>query len=215
MDVYEIRRRALTNAMHARCNGKQKSLADAIGRRPDYVSRVLHAGPNNKRVSGDMARTWEESLGLPPGWLDLERNAGTDPLVPAARADVTAVPPLEHTHHRPPTGFWGVPLFTADLQRLELNTETLRAAAVTDAGMWCQDGLRDYVAVIDTTATTPIDGAIYLIDHGNRLKLRRLVLDGSTWVARARVPADTRYPDVDVADVEIIGRFVWGGGATA
>ena len=117
MDTQEIRRRALINAMHARCGGKQVALAQQLGARADYVSRMLSPGRNAKGIGGDYAREIEQSLGLPPLWLDQPQNAGEHALVPATRANVTSVPVLEHPHHAASSEFWGVPLFAADIER--------------------------------------------------------------------------------------------------
>lgn len=214
MDTQEIRRRALINAMHARCGGKQVTLAQQLGARADYVSRMLSPGRNAKGIGGDYAREIEQSLGLPPLWLDQPQNAGEHALVPATRANVTSVPVLEHPHHTASSEFWGVPLFAADIERAGYRHGTLRAAQITDAGMACMSGMRDYVAVVDVQSNTPTDGDIYLISHGNRLKLRRLMLDGEQWIARSDSPSVERYPDisVDAASGQIVGRMVWGGG---
>ena len=214
MDTQEIRRRALINAMHARCGGKQVTLAQQLGARADYVSRMLSPGRNTKGIGGDYAREIEQSLGLPPLWLDQPQNAGEHALVPATRANVTSVPVLEHPHHAASSEFWGVPLFAADIERSGFRCDALRAAQITDTGMACMNGLRDYVAVVDVQSTTPTDGDIYLISHGNRLKLRRLMLHIDQWIAHSDTTTPERYPDIamDSASAQIVGKLVWGGG---
>lgn len=42
-------------------------IAEAVGVMNNYVSQVRHG---HKNLSGDKAREWEKSLGLPAGWLD-------------------------------------------------------------------------------------------------------------------------------------------------
>ena len=214
MEIQEIRRLALINAMHARCGGKQATLAQQIGARADYVSRMLSPGRNTKGIGGDYAREIEQKLGLPPLWLDQPQSAGDQALVPATRANVASVPVLQHQHHQVAADFWGVPLFVADIERAGQRFEGLRAALVTDAGMACMTGMRDYIAVVDTDARTPTDGDVFLLSHGNRLKLRRLMLADQGWVGRSDAADPSRYPDIriDDADQQIVGRLFWGGG---
>lgn len=214
LDQYENRRRALINAMHARLGGKQVRLAEAIGGRPDYVSRMLKPGANNKRISGDYARTLETKLGLPPFWLDMPESAGNAAAVPSGNGNVIPVPALQHKHAAHKDGFMGAPLFAADVERAGAKLENLRALAVADTGMAVVDGVRDYVAVVDISATTPQDGDIYLIDHGNKLKLRRLVLSGKRWIGRSDQSDSGRYADIDIEDPrkQVIGKLFWGGG---
>lgn len=92
MDTQEIRRRALINAMHARCGGKQVTLAQQLGARADYVSRMLSPGRNAKGIGGDYAREIEQKLGLPALWLDDARNASATSIVSAQPCANDAVP---------------------------------------------------------------------------------------------------------------------------
>ncbi len=214
MDTYENRRLALINAMHSRSSGKQVKLAEQLGIRPDYVSRMLSSGPNSKRISGDFAREIEKKLALPPLWMDQPQSAGSTAMVPATKANVASVPVLQHKHHPAPEDFWGVPMFVSDVERAGRKIEHLCAAIVTDGGMACCSGMRDYVAVVDVASRIPTDGDVYLVDHGNRLKLRRMMLDGKRWIGRSDANPGERYPDVEIDDPEqqVIGKFVWGGG---
>jgi hypothetical protein len=214
MDTYEIRRLALINAMHARLGGRQVRLAEAIGTRPDYVSRMLKPGPNNKRIGGDNAREIEVKLKLPQFWLDMPANAGNTPTVPAGNGSVAPIPPLQHRYAAHGRDFLGAPLFTADVEKTGAKLENLRATTVADAGMAIVAGTRDYVAVVDIAATTPQDGDVYLIDHGNKLKLRRMALAGKQWVARGDHADATRFGDIAIDDArqQIVGKLIWGGG---
>ena len=67
MKVYQTRQDQLRQLLLHRFNGVQKRLADAIGRQPDYVSRLLRG---DKRLGESLAREIEETLGLPHYWLD-------------------------------------------------------------------------------------------------------------------------------------------------
>lgn len=67
MDIYEIRRSNLSRLIKEQFEGKQRRLADAIDRQPDYISRVLKG---TKNVGEKLAREIEQTLGLSMGWLD-------------------------------------------------------------------------------------------------------------------------------------------------
>lgn len=67
MDIHEVRRENLAKLIKVRFDGKQRRLADAIDRQPDYISRVLN---RSKNVGEAFARHVEKSLGLKPGVLD-------------------------------------------------------------------------------------------------------------------------------------------------
>jgi len=67
MDIHEVRRQNLARLINERFGGKQKRLADAIDRQPDYVSRVLKG---KKNVGEIFARHIEESLHLDRGAMD-------------------------------------------------------------------------------------------------------------------------------------------------
>ena len=67
MDVFEIRKVRLRELIDSNFDGVQRRFADAIDRQPDYVSRILRG---TKRLGEQLARDIENTLGLPPRWLD-------------------------------------------------------------------------------------------------------------------------------------------------
>lgn len=85
-DEFEIRRARLQR--HKKENRlSNKQLAAAVDRSPDYISRLLHGGKN---LSGDMARVYEQKLGLHKNWLD-----GDDAIpIGAIEARFRALPPM-------------------------------------------------------------------------------------------------------------------------
>lgn len=68
MNIYEIRRENLARLIESRFDGRQRGLADAIDRQPDYISRVLKGAKN---IGEAFARHVEKSLGLQTGALDI------------------------------------------------------------------------------------------------------------------------------------------------
>ncbi|GGE75759.1 hypothetical protein GCM10011533_30140 [Streptosporangium jomthongense] len=67
MDIHKVRRDNLSRLIRSQFDGKQRALADAIDRQPDYISRVLKG---TKNIGEGFARHVEESVGLRKGWLD-------------------------------------------------------------------------------------------------------------------------------------------------
>lgn len=214
MDKFENRRLALTNVVKARFDGVQARLAEKIEVRADYMSRMLNDGPNQKRISGDFARTIEEKVGLPPRWMDMPENAGSGAIVPSKASTLLPISRLMHAHAVARPDFIGISMYASDIERTGSSHENLRSVPVSDSGLVLVDQLKDYVAVIDVTATTLQDGDIYLFDHGNRLRLRHAILQGNQWVGRGDRQDSARYPDItiDAPEAQVIGKFVWGCG---
>ncbi|QTN41700.1 S24 family peptidase [Marinobacter salsuginis] len=67
MDIHEVRRENLARLIKDLFDGKQRRLADAIDRQPDYVSRILSG---KKNVGEVFARHIEAALGLDRGSMD-------------------------------------------------------------------------------------------------------------------------------------------------
>src|SRR5690554_4398553 len=72
MDIYETRRDNLAKLIEDSFEGRQRRLADAIDRQPDYISRVLGG---SKRLGKKLARDIEPKLNLGEGWLDRDNRA--------------------------------------------------------------------------------------------------------------------------------------------
>lgn len=85
MTIYEVRRNNLALLIKDRFEGKQKKLADAIDRQPDYISRILKG---TKNVGETFARHVEESLGLPEQSLDLPDSPAMGPTARLKREEL-------------------------------------------------------------------------------------------------------------------------------
>lgn len=75
MEIFDVRQRRLRELMRRDYSGKQKLLAAAIERDPNYVSRLLSNGKHRKNLAEELAREIETKLKLAPGWLDRETDA--------------------------------------------------------------------------------------------------------------------------------------------
>lgn len=88
MDKYEIRRAALRKLVDGLGHGGISRVAEAIGKEPSYVSRMLYEEhkPGRKRIGEDTAELLAAAF---PGWLLL------DPTAPPTRqrASITIIPP--------------------------------------------------------------------------------------------------------------------------
>jgi transcriptional regulator with XRE-family HTH domain len=69
MDESPVRISRLQTLIDGQRFKTQASLAGALGVQPDYLSRMFKG---KKALSGDMAREYENKLGLPKYWLDGE-----------------------------------------------------------------------------------------------------------------------------------------------
>lgn len=67
MEIKDVRRESIRRLIRNSFFGKQKAFADAIGRQPDYISRILKG---TKNLGEELARDIETKLGLPTGWMD-------------------------------------------------------------------------------------------------------------------------------------------------
>lgn len=82
MDIYKIRRENLHNLIESSFDGRQRRLADAIDRQPDYISRVLGG---SKKLGEKLAREIEEKLRLGERWLDRDHPAPDYTLEPVEK----------------------------------------------------------------------------------------------------------------------------------
>lgn len=73
-DIADIRQRRLREIMEARFHGRQNLIAEAVGREPSYISRLLlpSGHRHRKRLGEDLAREFERELRLTPGWFDVD-----------------------------------------------------------------------------------------------------------------------------------------------
>lgn len=75
MDITEIRKANLLNAINTYADGSQKDFAEKVGTSPAYLSQILNRtlGRSGKpaTVGSALARKIENALGLDRGWMDL------------------------------------------------------------------------------------------------------------------------------------------------
>lgn len=70
MDIKEIRRVNVQLIIKERYKGVKAKFAEAIGKKPEYVSRWFSKGSQARNIDYETARLIEEIHDLPSGWLD-------------------------------------------------------------------------------------------------------------------------------------------------
>lgn len=71
MDINSVRLANLQRLIDERFDGRKATLAAAIGKQPDYVSRWFSKRAKHRRnISAASARAIERAAGKPPGWMD-------------------------------------------------------------------------------------------------------------------------------------------------
>lgn len=85
MEIREIRRARLLQLVQEQAGrGKQRRLAEIIGKAPAQVSQWIN---RTRTITEDIAREIERSTHRPHGWMD------RDPAAPSATGDYTVAPP--------------------------------------------------------------------------------------------------------------------------
>ena len=81
MDTKAIRRKNLIGLIHSRANGNVTAFAEAVGRPPPNIQRAIKepsldpAKRDSQRDVGEkLARSIEEKLALPSGWMDIDHD---------------------------------------------------------------------------------------------------------------------------------------------
>lgn len=206
--VAEIRVLNLTRLMNEKFEKRQSNLARAIERKPDYIWRVL----NRKKGFGEtLARDIERLLALPDKWLDDPANSTITGDIPSAESRIIMVLPYGATGKNDAEG---MPIRIEKLMLPSESEVNLAMVEMEDQAMSLSIPKGDQI-VINTVATSPVDGQLFFIRHGNATKVRRLTLDANEkWVIRCDTTDKMRYPDVIISEQElrILGQVVWAAG---
>ena len=190
-------------------------LGKLIGRRANQTSDLLHG---RKAFGEKIARSIEESAGLPQGWLD-------DPGVPDSQLssaktaprnvpeEAVAVPLLRDLATREHSEVLVPPMFLSKtwVSRLSLSAgpENLRFFHVSDDGMQPTFSNGDALLVDIGVRELTRDG-VHLIRAHERTHLRRLRLrlDGAVEVSEDS-PTARSVEIVAITRLKITGRVVW------
>ena len=92
MEIQDIRRANLARLIEDKYEGSQARFVDETGENQGEVSALLRTKSFGERK----ARKLEDKCGLPRGWFDVDRSAGTPPQeVPRQRPTLTVVENVE------------------------------------------------------------------------------------------------------------------------
>lgn len=79
MTISQIRRARLRQLIRERFGGRQRALADALDMKGSQISRWLGPGDKARQaIHENSARAIEETLRLPPGWMDIDPTKCTE-----------------------------------------------------------------------------------------------------------------------------------------
>lgn len=202
--ISEIRRRNLLRLMAEKYSGRQAPLARDIGRKPDYIWRIVN---EQKGFGEDLARKIEEILKLPPGWFDDSNNSTSTGAIPAASNKVVIVPPLDAEMAE------GVPIRAGELQAAGGNPETVRALVMSDQAMSLTLQQGDLL-IIDTAQVTPSISEIYAVEIMGARRVRRLAMERDGISVQCDTHDKIRFKDslLSLDEVRVLGRVVWSAG---
>lgn len=238
--IEEIRRLNLLRLIERL--GSQKALSDKTGLNTGQISQWINRSPDSKtgkpRTMGTIsARRIESALHLAKGWLDRPHNEAMGSYVgkdanqsryeirePREGDDAGPIPFLDAL------GSCGGGAINPDAeQRLPLIKEAswfrrYRVAPANALAVWADgDSMAEFIVdgdivIFDTSKTTPRSGCIFLIEHPDGLRIKRLrrEIDG-TWVLESTNPDKRTYPDERISPHEnellkIVGEFVYRQG---
>lgn len=224
--------------------GTQRALADRAGiKNPAQISQWINRTVDKKTgkpraMKSSTARTIERNIGLVPNWMDTEHGDNAN----GNYVGGDAAP----THYRlsePTTGdqsmsielrsvrgsCGGGAMDFDDDERQPLIKEAswFRKYNVTPANalaVWADgDSMADFIVhgdivIFNKTKTEPRSGAIFLVQHPDGLRIKRLrrTVDGA-WILESDNQDKLRYPSERIAPDElellkILGEFVYRQG---
>lgn len=210
----------------------QVALARAVGVKPPSVSDWLNG--RTKRLEGANLLAAARFLDVSPEWLANGRGPmrlGPDAVPAKYRIreadDDSGAMPIQMSDARGSCGGGSITWDAEYRQPLLKEPSWFRRYGVTSANayaVWADgDSMADFIVdgdivIFDLSKTTPKSGSIFLIEHPDGLRIKRLrrEIDGS-WVLESDNPDKRRYPDErltpDHADLlRIKGQFVYRQG---
>lgn len=219
----ERRRQRLIELKNIKCDGVAAELARKIGKKPDYVNRMLSAPgtPGKKRIGEDMVEMIEAALNV-PGWFD--KNQSTT-IPQDSRLERFTIDRLAAKGSMGP----GYDLADGDrvVERMTLGVEWIKHAT---NGVSSMQNLRVISAYGDSMMPTLNDGDLILVDTGVKVVeingIFVLRANNRLYIKRVRQRMDSTFEvkSDNVLDglpeeltgkfkVEVLGRVVyaWNG----
>lgn len=238
--IEDIRRANLVTLV-AR-SGSQRNLAERLDIAASQISNWINQAPDSKTgkprtMNSASARRIEEALGLDEGWMDkphraeegpyLGKDANLSRYIIRENCDGDEAGEIPFLDAR---GSCGGGLLNVDAEhRLPLIKEAswfkrYRVRPADALAVWADgDSMAEFIVdgdivIFNRRKTEPRSGAIFLLEHPDGLRIKRLrrEIDG-TWVLESTNPDKRTYPDERVSPehaglLKILGEFVYRQG---
>ena len=197
--IFETRRSNLIRLMNEKFEGKQKHLATAVNRQPDYIWRVLK---KQKGFGETLARDIETILLLPKGWLDDPANSCEGGKMPIPGEEIFVIPMIDEATGGPSETI-GLPIRHYELMKRSVKLDDVVGMVVCNHSMSMSIPLGDTV-LLNKASNRPIDGMLFYIDLGGSRKIRRLAkASNGLWSMNSDSLDKMRYPDTQVPEEEL------------
>ena len=197
------------------------ALSELIGRNPTYLQQYIRKGSPRKLDEADRATlalflgVSETELGAPEDISPDSRLSGSSPL--ARRGDWVDIPrlPLEAAAGMGALGVDEQPFDAFRFSARWLRQNGLAPAmlsAIAVAGDSMEPLLRDGDEILVDRTPAPLREGIHVLRLGDARLVKRVQLGGQGRVTL--ISENPHYPamDVDLAEVDVIGRVVWKAG---
>ncbi|SFI75132.1 LexA family transcriptional regulator [Nitrosomonas sp. Nm34] len=193
---YEFRRACLIKLLNEQCGGIKSSLANKLGKSPDYVARMLYppGKKGKKNIGEDLAEEIEKVF---PGWQNLsvarEQQAGKANIIPIPNNNKV---PLIKWHEIQEYMGMMVAGNLADYPGTQLcpadHGEGTFAVRVQGDSMYNPTGLDSFrdgdIIYVDPTKTPKSGSFVVVAIENNGCMLRRLIIDAGKLYVHAINP---------------------------
>lgn len=211
--------------------GRLAAFAAKIGKSSGQVSQWKNSSPDSKtgkprNMHRETARFIEAKMGLPPGWMDVDRESiGVEETPAAYRAKLSLrddkyamIPRVLLNFSAGVSGFSIDEVPDIDGKPLAYDPDWLqlrgykpdKMVVIGISGNSMEPGLSDGdLALVNKADTDPKDGRVYAINYEGELIIKRLKRDAGNWYLSSDNPDKRLYPDKIMDGVAtIIGRVV-------
>ena len=214
--------------------GGQAAIASRIGKDRNQVYQWLLPAdnPHSRNLGDSSARLIEEAFKLPAGWLDRPSDSTAVPDATLARYAVVEADPEQamEVEFMDVMGSCGGGVLNLGAERrapLMKEPQWFRRYGVKPAdalAVWADgDSMADFIVdgdivIFDRSKTLPRSGKIFLLEHPDGLRIKRLRQQfDRSWIMESNNPDKRRYPDELVTaeqaeHLRVIGQFVYRQG---
>ena len=224
MDLPDIRRRNLRRLIDERTDGNAAAFAELVGKSPSQINDMLHG---RKAFGEKAARSIESAAKLPLMALDIAPRDATLARYAVVEADPEQAMEVEFMDVMGSCGGGVLNLGAERRAPLMKEPQWFRRYGVKPAdalAVWADgDSMADFIVdgdivIFDRSKTLPRSGKIFLLEHPDGLRIKRLRQQfDRSWIMESNNPDKRRYPDELVTaeqaeHLRVIGQFVYRQG---